>query len=92
MNKLQFTLKENLFTHFAKWPVYMLVRSNLVGEIHVSDWSFPNLVTTRAECFFLYQLLFLKATTVFHTCVLCEKFDYVLGTRFETVPILELLS
>ena len=43
--------------------------------------------------FFLYQLLFLKATTVFHTCVLCEKFDYVhvLGTRFETVPILELL-
>ena len=42
--------------------------------------------------FFLYQLLFLKATTVFHTCVLCEKFDYVLGTRFETVPILELLS
>ena len=66
-------------------------RSNLVGEI--SDWSFPNLVTTRAECFFfLYSLLFLKATTVFHTCVLCEKFDYVLGTRFETVPILELLS
>ena len=44
------------------------------------------------NAFFLYQLLFLKATTVFHTCVLCEKFDYVLGTRFETVPILELLS
>ena len=42
--------------------------------------------------FFLYQLLFLKATTVFHTCVLCEKVNYVLGTRFETVPILELLS
>ena len=33
---------------------------------------------------FLYN--FLKP--LFHICILCEKFDCVLGTRFETAPIL----